>query len=350
MLVHRLSRLLAAVFFRASFLVIFMSVLAYALSSYILMYLCNEKDLLELGDFIYWLVVTASTVGYGDLSPTTTMGKLAASLWVIPIGLSLFALLLTRIGFFLSSFLLRGKKGLRMLHLENHSVIVGWNSARTLRLIELLLSGAKNHPGSSAKTERILLCVAKEIENPLPGLIDFVRVESFSHAESMERASLPYARRIIIDTPLDDVTLTTALYCDKVSPDSHKTAYFQDESVGELLRSHCPNVEVIPSVSVEMLARSSVDPGSALLHKQLLDTTYGMSQFCLPYDHAQEIKFEALFLHFKTRLSATLIGVKRKGSQQIDLNPDLNMEVSDGDYVYYIAASRLSSQQCFTLL
>lgn len=348
MLLHRISRLLAAVFFRANFTVITFSVLAYGLSSYVLMYLCEEHALLEPSNFLYWLVVTASTVGYGDLSPTTSLGKLAASVWVIPVGLSLFALLLTRVGFFLSSILLRGKKGLRMLQLEHHSVIIGWNSARTLRLIELLLSSAKGHPSAKGRPDRIVLCVAADIENPLPGLIDFVHVESFSHGESMERACLATASRIIIDTPLDDVTLTTALYCDKVSPNSHKTAYFQDETVGELLKSHCPNVEVIPSVSVEMLARSSVDPGSALLHKQLLDTTYGMSQYCLSYTQAEPVKFEVLFLHFKTRLSATLIGVKRKGSAQIDLNPTLDMHVHAGDDVYYISASRLTEEQCFT--
>lgn len=348
MLLHRISRLLAAVFFRANFTVIAFSVLAYGFSSYVLMYLCEEHALLEPSNFLYWLVVTASTVGYGDLSPTTPLGKLAASLWVIPIGLSLFALLLTRVGFFLSSILLRGKKGLRMLHLEHHSVIIGWNSARTLRLIELLLSSAKGHPSAKGRSDRIVLCVAADIENPLPSLIDFVRVESFSHGESMERACLATASRIIIDTPLDDVTLTTALYCDKVSPNSHKTAYFQDETVGDLLKSHCPNVEVIPSVSVEMLARSSVDPGSALLHKQLLDTTYGMSQYCLRYTHAESVRFEVLFLHFKTRLSATLIGVKSKGSAQIDLNPKLDTHVHTGDDVYYISASRLTEEQCFT--
>lgn len=349
MLFHRIGRLLAAAFFRANFTMITFSVLAYGFSSYALMHLCGEHALLEPSDFLYWLVITASTVGYGDLSPTTPLGKLATGLWIIPIGLSLFALLLTRIGFFFSSILLRGKKGLRMLHIEHHSVIIGWNSARTLRLIELLLSSAKDHPSSKDSPDRIVLCVAADIENPLPGVIDFVRTESFSHGESMERVCLDTASRIIIDTPLDDVTLTTALYCDKVSPNSHKTAYFQDETVGDLLKSHCPNVEVIPSVSVEMLARSSVDPGSALLHKQLLDTTYGMSQYCLPYTRAESVKFEVLFLHFKTRLSATLIGVKRKGCAQIDLNPTLDMDVHTGDDVYYISASRLTPEQCFTM-
>lgn len=341
MMIHKLSRLLAVVFFRASLPFIVFGLFAFGLSSYLLMFFAGEKELISVNNFFYWMVVTASTVGYGDLSPTTAMGKLVASLWVIPVGLSLFALLLTRVGFFLSTLLLRGKKGLRMLHVKNHCVIIGWNAARTLRLIELLLSTTNGHQ------ERILLCVAVDIENPLPDLIDFVRVESFSHAETMARANLSEANRIIIDTPMDDVTLTTALYCDKVSPNSHKTAYFQDETVGELLRAHCPNIEIIPSVSVEMLARSSLDPGSALLHKQLLDSTYGMSQYCIAYTGKESIKFKVLFLHFKTYLSATIIGVKRKGDAHINLNPKFEVDINTEDDIYYIADSRIAEEKCF---
>lgn len=343
MLLFQMRRLLAAVFFKTNFLTVIGGMGFYALSTYLLLLAAGEHDLIALENFFYWLIVTASTVGYGDLSPTTAMGKLAVSLWVIPLGLSLFALILTRAGFYLSALTLKGKKGLRMLRIENHSVIIGWNAARTLRLIELLLSRTKGD------RERIVLCVTEDMENPMPGHIEFVRAESFSHKDTMARANLAHASRIIIDTPMDDVTLTTALYCDKVSPNSHKTAYFQDEDVGDLLHVHCPNIEIIPSVSVEMLARSSMDPGSALLHKQLLDNTYGMTQYSLAYENPSTLNFELIFSHFKTKLDATVIGVKRKNNDHIDLNPAINTEVNQGDLLYYIAANRIDPARCFDI-
>ncbi len=341
MFLLQLRRQLAALFFKVDLATICGGMLLYAFLCYVLLMAAGEQQLLKPENFVYWLVVTASTVGYGDLSATTAAGKLVTILWVIPVGLSLFAIVLGRIGFIVSDMVLKGKKGFRMIHSKQHCVIIGWNKTRTLRLIELLLSKSNGRIG------RLVLCVDVDIENPMPGKIDFVRVDSFSNAGGMQRTNIASASLIVIDTPFDDVTLTTALFCNKVSPKSHKTAYFLDESVGELLRSHCPNIEVIPSVSVEMLARSSLDPGSARLHKQLLDSTYGMTQYSVVYPGSRPLKFDEVFKHFKFTLGATLLGVRQPDHLMIDLNPSLQTDIKTGDYLYYIAKSRLSDDQCF---
>lgn len=342
MLIYKLRRLAAVLFFRAQFVDVLGGVVSYALVTYLLLFFAGEQDLIAAENFVYWLVVTASTVGYGDMSPTTVVGKYVVSLWVIPIGLMLFAMVLTRIGFYFSDLASQGKKGLRMIRTDGNCVIIGWNGPRTLRLIDLLLSE------SNGIAEPVVLCVAADIENPMPGKIELVRVESFTHVETMKRPRLDKANRIIIDTPNDDVTLATALFCQNASPQSHKTVYFQDDSLADLLTFHCPGIEVIPSVSVEMLARSTSDPGSALLHKQLLDSTYGTTSYCITFDGDTALNFDMLFQHFRTGLSATLLGVKPVGSNEIALNP-YGISVAKGDVLYYIAPHRLSEEQCFSI-
>ena len=336
MVIHKIQRILFSLFFKANFFTTIVVTLAYMLISYALLSAAQEDDITHLDNFFYWMIVTASTVGYGDYSPTTFMGKMVVSLWVIPVGLSIFAFLIARVSFYLSEWAFKGRRGLRKVTDSNHTVIIGWNDQRTVRLIELLLNK------QNGQQRDVVLCVAKDIENPMPDRIGFVKVESFSHEETMARANLKDAARIIIDTPLDDVTLTTALYCQKVSPKSHKTAYFQDESLGDLLLTHCPGIEIIPSVSVEMLAKSTTDPGSSQLHKQLLDSTDGMTQFSTEY-LGQTIKFGHLFNQIKKDHNATLIGVRSENQKEITLNPPLDADVFRGDVLFYIAERRISN-------
>jgi len=46
------------------------------------MYLVEEGEngFTSIPDSIYWAIVTVTTVGYGDISPVTPMGKLVASI------------------------------------------------------------------------------------------------------------------------------------------------------------------------------------------------------------------------------------------------------------------------------
>ena len=336
MLSIKLRRVFAALFFHINFTRAVGIFVGYLLISYMLLLIAGETDILKPENFFYWIIVTSSTVGYGDFSPTSSLGKLFSTLFVIPVGLSLFAFLVAKAGFYLSELTLRSKRGLRMLANQNHTLIIGWNGQRTLRLIDLLLDADEKN------NNNVVLCVAKEMENPLAGKIDFVKVESFSHEPSMSRTNIKEASQIIIDTPLDDVTLTTALFCEKHNPKAHTTAYFHDESIGQLLRTHCPNIECIPSVSVEMLAKSTLDPGSSMLHKQLLDSTDGMTQYSMIYP-GNSISFDALFNNFKKGYDSTIIGVRKKNNNRIDLNPSLDYQVEPDDTLFYIASSRLTS-------
>jgi voltage-gated potassium channel len=335
----RLRKMLSRVFAEMRWYSIVLALLFYGTSSWILLYLAGEEFLTQPVDFIYWLVVTGSTVGYGDLSPSTTAGKYLVSFYIIPLGLSIFALVLGRIANWVSNQWQKGARGLKSLDVEDHILVLGWNGHRTIRLLELLI----RERASIEEDPVIVLCVRADISNPLPGQIEFVKVATFSNDTDMDRACVAKASVVLMDNPEDDLTMTTALYCSQRNPEAQMVAYFNDESLVGLLQKHCPNVECTPSVAVEMLAKSAFDPGSSLLHHDLLDINHGQAQYsvCIPAN-IPPIKIENIFETLKRKYRATLIGmVKADEKLNIQVNPDLDLMLSPGDKIFYIADERI---------
>lgn len=309
-------------------------VLAYGVIGWLLLYGAGETAMTQsLSRYVYYLIVTASTVGYGDYSPVTEWGQWITSFWIIPGGLGLFAVVIGHVTGSLVDYWRRGLQGKRSIRVKNHLLILGWNGQRTIQLIRLLQSGVHGE-------RPIVLCARAEIENPLPGEVEFVRVASFTDAEGIARAKVEHASSIIIDNPEDDITLSAALFCAHKNPSAHLLAYFQDDAISQILKQHYPHAECVPSVSVEMLAKAAVDPGSSQLHHELLSTSQGMTQYCARYpSNATEIDTGDLFGQLKQEYDATLIGIDQ--GQGIILNPPMGTKVLPGDRLFYIAAQRL---------
>ena len=302
----------------------------YVAASWILLRVSSEHALTDdPSTFLYFLMVTASTVGYGDHSPETSMGKWVVILFVIPGGLSLFAALIGRLAAGMVEYWRAGILGKRRIGVENHIVLLGWNGQRTMHLIRML-----QHEEEGKRP--IVLCSRSDIENPLPGEIGFVKVNSYTDSQEMEKAAIERASCIVVDNLEDDITLSAALYSANINQNAHLLAYFKDEALSNLLSQHCPNAECIPAVGAEMLAKAAVDPGSSALHQELLASTRGMTQYSTTYPSEQKtIKVEDAFQFMKRDYQATLIALDV--GQGIELNPDLEKEILPGARLFYIA-------------
>ncbi|MCU7555659.1 ion channel [Alteromonas sp. ASW11-19] len=313
----------------------------YAVTTWLMLFAAGETALVSQTDFIYWLAVTASTVGYGDLSPVTPAGKLVVALYVIPLGLSIFAMVVGRVAAWVSNQWQKGLLGMNQLDVQDHILVIGWNEHRTLLLLNLLLQEREAVPGKPD----IVLCVKADIMNPMPGQVEFVRVESFNKDEDMDKACIGKASTILIDNPQDDVTMTTALYCSQRNPEAHQVAYFTDDALVPLLQQHCPKVECTPSVAVEMLAKAAFDPGSSMLHHDLLSVDEGQAQFSVEVPAGTAgFSVETLFVNLKRHHDAIFIGYAPGGAyKDMVVNPDLQTPVNAGDKLFYIADKRIAN-------
>jgi len=229
---------------------------------------------------------------------------------------------------------------MKELDIEGHILVLGCNDKRTIKLLKLLLKEESLY----SAPRPIALCVTDQMENPFPRDIQFVRADSFSDEEGMARACVKEASCIVIANNTDEETMTSALFCNGINKKAHTIVYFDNDKLSGILKQHCPDIEVTPSVSVEMMAKATVDKGSSVLHQKLLNASYGMTQFSviMPMSCAP-IAVKSLFHTLKEHYDATLIATATDGADTVMLNPGLDSKVGPGSAIYYIAEQRIQN-------
>ena len=282
---------------------------------------------------IYYLVTVGSTVGFGDLSPSTPSGQVFTALFVIPGALGLFALVAGKLLAKGMSLWYRKQKGMHNLrNKSDHIVLIGYNPNRTPSLIKQIAREDKRE---------IVLISCEQHENPMPDLTSFINVPSFTNEDELERSALSKASCIIIDTDTDENTLTISLFASVLNGHAHLVAHFSDSVKAKILRQQCPNAEVISNLSTELLAKSVIDCGSSLLHSEMVSAERGQTQYGIEVQSKSSFEIKDVFIDFKLKTDSTIIGMRRQGEEVVLLNPGLDTIVNSGDTLYYISDERV---------
>ena len=301
-----------------------------------LMWIAGETVLLK--HWLYFYITTATTVGFGDLSPAGDTARVLAALFVLPGGVIILATLLGKCTTFFYNFWRKGMLGLGdYSDLQNHIIIFGWHRHRTPKMIELIFGDSRR------ENRQVLLCTTAEIENPLPEQVLFIRGENFNDQQMIKRTGVRNAARIIVFGESDDQTLATCLSIAASKTKAHIVAWFEKQQMVELLQSHCPTIECHSNLSMELLVRSAQDPGSSRVQHQLLSTLDGPTQYSVRVpDDFHGTNFGRLLEFFKVQHEAIVLGVADSVmGNNLRLNPNSDSAVGPGQIVYYLSAQRI---------
>ncbi|MFP5370312.1 MAG: ion channel, partial [Actinomycetes bacterium] len=179
-----------------------------------------DSDIALPGTYWWYFVVTAATVGYGDVFPTSTAGRMVG-LYVIVGGIVTLTLLFTQLSTALQS--VRGKRlrGMVALDLSDHVVLFGYWPGRTERIVAELTADGR---------VQVALCAWDDVaEDPMPEVsaVHFVRGD-LTHEDVMTRACVQRARTAVIDVRDDNETLAIAVAIDHANLDIHLVAAVRD--------------------------------------------------------------------------------------------------------------------------
>ncbi len=310
-------------------------------SSWLALAAFAEGEIASVGIFPYYYLTTATTVGYGDFSPTTTGARYIAGFWIMPGAVLLFTAVIGKLIQAITDKWTRAMKGHEdYSDKHDHVVVFGWHGDRSRRLIKLLLAEEE------ASEQGLVLVSHSLTENPMPEAIHFIRVEALSSAEATVRSAVARAKVALVLGQDDDETLAAALAIGASPTAPRIIAYFQTTGPADLLRSYCPTAEAQESLSIELMARSAHDPGASHLQRIMLSSLHGPTQysFTLP-GGAKSTTCAIALTTLKDKCDATLIGVQHAGTDDLIMNPPTDCAINAGDRVFYIADHRLKENE-----
>ncbi|MGH8078017.1 MAG: potassium channel family protein [Lysobacter sp.] len=327
---------------RVSWGVVFAALMLHMASTWLLLAWAGEAKLVGWDAFPYWYMTTATTIGYGDLTPGSPAGRYVVAFFVMPGAVALFASVLAKSSTTLLGFWRRHHVGkMNYEEMRGHTVLIGWRGRESVRLVQLLLSDR------NTDDEGIVLVAQGVSENPLPEQIRFVAIESYADCESYERAAIRHAARIIVHTDNDDQSLAAvfavmAQAAAAPATKPHVVAHFDADTVAALVRSHYSHVECTRPLHVDVIARAAQDAGSSLVASEWLSSS-GATQFSLqvPTD-APMLNAGKLAAAFRQQ-SALWIGYREAGVPV--LNPADDARVPAGALLYYLANDRIDGQR-----
>ncbi len=281
-------------------------------------------------DSFYWTITVISTVGFGDITPTTIYGKLIFILLVI-FGLSLFGYFITVISSFIteekvvrtlfSYFVADGGKKLR-----DHVILIGWNGYIKYAYEEIVANGIK--PLVVVEDEDLAKHLAREKVNVVVG--------SLADPNLYSKINIKDAKAIIIASDDHSKTILHTLKIRKVNNSIPIIAAYSERELEDVLKqAGVTKLVNIPELGGRLLANQVFEPIAAeaaidLISRGNLDLSEETIPSSLDGKNISELK--------RAGLTSKIISIKRRGV--IIPNPDDDFVLNTGDEVVLLGVSK----------
>lgn len=313
------------------------SVLAHGLLSWGLLALAGESDLTRPLTFVYFYMTTATTVGYGDLSPQGDLGRWITVFFVMTGGIALFTSVIAKVITGISTFWRRNMEGRGdYAHLEGATVIIGHHPSRTRRMIDEVYGGG-------TEAGKLILMTQHEMDSP-DDRVHYIRAESLTSESDLRRAGVADAARVIVYANSDEQTLTAALGVAALNPDAHLVAYFSEAQPAQLLKKHA-KAECVVSPSVELVVRAMQDPGASRIMSALSSTTENATVYSLTLPEQVEVSYGRAGSYLRKTKAANLIAAMTPQDSQPVFNADPESRLTAGSKLYFIRDRRLNGNE-----
>jgi voltage-gated potassium channel len=318
---------------------LFAALLLYSSTGYMYFELPKNPDLTWL-DSIWWSMVTMTTVGYGDLFPTTMWGRVLVGFPTMLLGVGILGYMLSMVATAMLESKLLETKGMKNVVLTNHVLICGFGTLeKVLKLVQEIRKDIKT-------SEAEIVIVDDAIEELPPELRDskvhFVRGDP-AREVILHKASVETAQAVIVQANAadpegsDNHNLKVVLTVESLCPSVLTVAEcVNPENEVFFRRAHCDSVVCIASLAEQMLVQELQDPGVAQIVSELTSNSRGRQFYIvdLPQRDGTYADIHQLF----AADDVILMGIRR--GEEVFILPAPDFAIQQGDRAILVSSVR----------
>lgn len=297
-----------------------------------------EPDM-EFLDALWWSIVTLTTVGYGDISPTSGGGRLVG-MGVMVLGIGFLGILTASIASAFIEERLLENKGMKPTEVTDHFLICGWSS-RGPEIVSQMRADPKY-------SKSPIVVIADLPEKPMddPDLY-FVRGEVST--ENLKRARIQAARVVMVlsDDRLDAYSrdakaVLNTLTIESLNPKVYTCVELMDpKNVEYCQMAHADEIIVVGELSTNLMVQAALDHGITRMVSELVSNRYGedLYKIELPPRLVGQPFYDVL-CELKQNHNVLCIGIEDPDGRNLMTNPKTDYVTRAEDRLIVIATDR----------